>query len=232
MTVRVPAYTAAQVRAAERPLLDAGQPLMRRAATALAGVIGERLTDASAPHALVIAGSGDNGGDALYAASELGEGVEVDVLAVGSRVHHDGLVAAVEAGARQVSVDEAVAVAAASGYTVVVDGILGIGTSPDPALRGAAREAVSRLLDAMGDGMPRTVAVDLPSGLQPDTGVADDIVLPAAVTVTFGAVKAGLVVGRGPDLCGDLVLVDLGLGPGLADEKPAGEASVTRILEA
>ncbi|MCH6229847.1 NAD(P)H-hydrate epimerase [Microbacterium sp. CFH 31415] len=230
MTVRVPAYTAAQVRAVERPLLDAGQPLMRRAATALAGVIGERLTDAAAPRVLVIAGSGDNGGDALYAASELGEGIEVDVLAVGSRVHEDGLAAALEAGARQVSVDEAVA--AASGYTVVVDGILGIGTSPDPALRGAAREAVARLLAAMGDGMRRTVAVDLPSGLQPDTGVADDVVLPAAVTVTFGAVKAGLVIGRGPDLCGDLVLVDLGLEPGLADEEPAGEASVTRILEA
>ena len=230
MTERVPTYTAAQVRAAERPLLDAGQPLMRRAATALAGVIGERLTDASAPRALVIAGSGDNGGDALYAASELGEGIAVDVLAVGSRVHEGGLAAALEAGAQQVSVDEAVA--AASAYSVVVDGILGIGTSPDPALRGAAREAVARLLDTMGDGMPCTVAVDLPSGLQPDTGVADDIVLPAAVTVTFGAVKTGLVIARGPELCGDLVLVDLGLGPGLADEEPAGEASVTRILEA
>ncbi|WP_318247078.1 NAD(P)H-hydrate epimerase [Microbacterium gallinarum] len=231
MTVRVPAYTAAQVRAAERPLLDAGQPLMRRAASALAGVIRERLTDAASPRVLVIAGSGDNGGDALFAASELGAGVAVDVLAVGSRVHQDGLAAALGAGARQVSVDAAAA--AASGYTVVVDGILGIGTSPDPALRGAARDAVARLLDTMGDGMPRrTVAVDLPSGLQPDTGVADDVVLPAAMTMTFGAVKAGLVIGRGPDLCGELVLVDLGLGPGLADEEPAGEASVTRILEA
>ena len=45
------------------------------------------------------------------------------------------------------------------------------------------------------------IAVDLPSGLHPDTGLtADDVVLPAAVTVTFGAVKAGLVRGRGPSL--------------------------------
>ena len=50
--------------------------------------------------------------------------------------------------------------------------------------------------------------------------------LPASVTVTFGAVKAGLVTGRGPELAGAIVLVDLGLGPGLAGEKPAGEASV------
>ena len=151
------------------------------------------------------------------------------MLRVGTRVHEDGLAAALRAGARQVSVDEAVA--AASAYTVVIDGILGIGTSPDPSLRGMARAAVARLLDAMGERMPRTVAVDLPSGLQPDTGAADDVVLPAAVTVTFGAVKAGLVTGRGPELCGDLVLVDLGLGPALASEEPAGEASVARVLQ-
>ncbi|WP_307858525.1 NAD(P)H-hydrate epimerase [Microbacterium flavescens] len=233
VTIRVPTYTAAQVRAAERPLLEAGEPLMRRAAYALAAIVQERIADAPSPRILVLAGSGENGGDALFAAAVVERAKRdetrpphVDVLPVGSRVHEAGLAAALDAGARQVSLDEALA--AASGYTLVVDGILGIGTSPDPALRGAAREAVSRLLSV--EGSPRTIAVDLPSGLHPDTGTADDVVLPAAVTVTFGAVKAGLAVGRGPELCGELVLVDLGLGPGLAGEEPAGEASVTRVV--
>ena len=228
MTVptRVPTYTAAQVRAAERPLIDAGEPLMLRAAAALAAVIEERLTDASSPRALVVAGSGDNGGDALYAAASLAGRVAVDVLLVGSRVHEPALDAAVAAGARRVELDDAAR--EASRYSVVVDGILGIGTSPDPSLRGPAREAVAALLDA-GDRAP-VVAVDLPSGLQPDTGAADAVVLPAAVTVTFGAVKAGLVVGAGPRLAGAIVLVDLGLGPALAGEEPAGEASVDRVV--
>ena len=80
--------------------------------------------------------------------------------------------------------------------------------------------------------MPRVIAVDIPSGLHPDTGVADDAVLAASVTVTFGAVKAGLVTGRGPELAGDIVLVDIGLGPALESVEPAGEASVLRIVTA
>lgn len=226
MPTRVPTYTAAQVRAAERPLIDAGEPLMLRAASALAAVIEERLTDAP-PRALVVAGSGDNGGDALYAAAELAGRVAVEVLLVGSRVHEPALEAAVAAGARRVQLDDAAG--EASRYSVVVDGILGIGTSPDPSLRGRAREAVEALRDALGGRVP-VVAVDLPSGLHPDTGAADDAVLPASVTVTFGAIKAGLVTGRGPRLAGAVVLVDLGLGAALAGEEPAGEASVDRVV--
>jgi len=61
-------------------------------------------------------------------------------------------------------------------------------------------------------GRSRVVAVDIPSGVQPDDGtVGDDVVLPAAVTVTFGAVKAGLTRGAGHELAGRVVLVDLGL---------------------
>ncbi|MHC3000386.1 NAD(P)H-hydrate epimerase [Microbacterium sp. HJ5] len=228
--VRVPTYTAAQVRAAERPMLDAGEPLMLRAAAALATVVKEQLTDASSPRILVLAGSGDNGGDALYAAAHLAAHTRVDVLTVGSRVHEPALAEALRAGAQRVELRAALG--AASGYAIVVDGILGIGTSSDPSLRGVARDAVMGLLSSRGERMPRPVAVDLPSGLHPDTGAADDAVLPAAVTVTFGAAKAGLVTGRGPELAGEIVLVDLGLGPGLAGVEPAGEASVARVIPA
>jgi hypothetical protein len=71
------------------------------------------------------------------------------------------------------------------------------------------------------------VAVDLPSGLDPDDGTADAAVLPADVTVTFGALKAGLVRGQGPELSGRVHLVDLGLDPFLLRAHPA----VTAALE-
>ncbi|MDW4572244.1 NAD(P)H-hydrate epimerase [Microbacterium sp. M3] len=256
MSERVPAYTAAQVRAAERPLLDAGVPLMQRAAAALAEVVRDELArieptavtpphrtlepvvrqspDAPLPRVLVLAGSGDNGGDALYAAARLAADADADVdaLLVADRFHQDALTSAIGAGVRRIDLAEAGDVGVH--YALVLDGILGIGASADPALRGSAREAVTDLLSrARAEGrMPRIVAVDIPSGLHPDTGEADDAVLPASVTVTFGAVKAGLTSGRGPELAGDLVLVDLGLGEGLATSEPAGEASVTRIVEA
>lgn len=241
--IRVPVYTAEQVRIAESPLLAAGQPLMARAATALAevvrgtfedgrGVVPETepsraLPTSHAKHLLVLAGSGDNGGDALYAAALLAEDFDVDVLTVGVRVHESGLAAALAAGARRV---EMPAVREASGdYALILDGILGLG-AVDPALRGSAREAVEALLPAVRAGRSQVIAVDLPSGLQPDTGDAGDVVLPASVTVTFGAVKAGLVRRRGPELAGELILADIGLAAELEGFRPVAEASVSRIV--
>ena len=213
---RVPAYTAAQVRAAEAPLLAAGEPLMQRAAAALADVLRQELPPGG--RVLVVAGRGDNGGDALFAGAALAaEGTAVDIVQTTDAAHAQGLDAALAAHARVIALDEAAA--ADPAYALIVDGIVGIGATGDPALRGGAREAVAALLPAVRRGDSRVIAVDLPSGVQPDRGtVADDIVLPASVTVTFGALKAGLVRRAGPRLAGRVVLVDLGL------DLPAGEA--------
>ncbi|MAP64752.1 MAG: NAD(P)H-hydrate epimerase [Microbacterium sp.] len=201
MTTTVSAYTADQVRAAEKPLLDAGEPLMRRAAAALARVIVAELADCAHPRVLVLAGRGDNGGDALYAAEWLAEaGMDVDALLTSGDAHVAALAAAMSAGVRRIEADGL----DATGYDLVVDGIVGIGAR-EP-LRGAARETV---LAMRGADLPPVVAVDLPSGLHPDEGSADDAVLPAAVTVTFGAAKRGL--GGGEGLAGRIVFVDLGL---------------------
>lgn len=230
MVRTVPTYSAAQVREAEAPLLTAGVPLMRRAAAALAEITREQLADAATARILVLAGGGDNGGDALYAAADLAGAATVDVLPVGTRVHEAALAAALEAGARRIGPDEAEAAASAS--SVLMDGILGIGAASDPALRGLARDVVERLLPVVRERGPRVIAVDVPSGLHPDTGAADEVVLPATTTVTFGAVKAGLLAGRGPELAGDIVLVDIGLGPALSGVTPVGEGVVSRVVRA
>ena len=232
MTERVPAWTASQIREAERPLLEAGIPLMRRAASALAAVLEKELGDAPRPRVLILAGSGDNGGDAMFAAAEVVEHADVDILLVSPRFHEQAFATAVAAGARNVELtalrhpDPA--------YGLVVDGILGIGPSKDRALRGTAREAVALLLPAVRDGSARVVAVDLPSGLDPDSGAADEMVLPASLTVTFGGVKVGLTRGRGPELSGDVVLVDIGLGieRAVPAVPPAGEASISGVYRA
>ena len=217
------------MRAAEKPLLEAGAPLMRRAAHALAQIAAEELGSGRS-RVLVLAGSGDNGGDALFAAAEVAEidDVAVDVFLTSDRVHEAGLGAAIAAGGRKVDLPEVTA--AASDYDLVLDGILGIGASATPALRGTARTVVEALLPGVRAGKPRVIAVDVPSGLQPDDGSSDGVVLPASVTVTFGAVKAGLVTGDGQELAGKVVLVDIGLAPGLSDVAAAGEASVAAVV--
>lgn len=214
-------YTVDEVRAAEAPLLGAGVPLMARAAAALADVvsselssIGVRVRDA---RVLLLVGSGDNGGDTLHAGALLaGRGARVAYMPLGSRVHAEGEAAALEAGATRVAdaPDTPEFHAVLDAADAILDGIVGIGAD-GVGLRGPARTAVmfarERVREREGR-LPVTFAVDVPSGIHPDTGeVGDaDAVLPADVTVTFGACKAGLLRAA-PELVGRIELVDIGL---------------------
>jgi hydroxyethylthiazole kinase-like uncharacterized protein yjeF len=219
-------YTTDEVRAAEAPLLAAGVPLMARAAGALADVVsselssrGVRVRDA---RVLLLVGSGNNGGDTLHAGALLaGRGAHVSYLPLGSRVHTEGEAAALAAGVVRVddTDDTPEFHTVLDTADAILDGIVGIGAVDADGgvrLRGAARTAVmfarERVLEREGR-LPVTFAVDVPSGIHPDTGeVAHaDAVLPADVTVTFGACKAGLL--RAPvELVGRIELVDIGLG--------------------
>lgn len=231
-------YSAEQIRAAEAPHLAAGEPLMAIAAAGLAEVIREELATLGVPltdaTVLLLVGSGNNGGDALFAGAELAaSGCHVSVAELGSRVHEDGLAAALEAGARTVELDgsgaadasDSRAVAAvldaAADAHVIVDGILGTGAYRSPALRGLAREVVATLQPLASAPGRRVVAVDLPSGVDPDTGaVPDETVLRADATATFGAHKAGLLRPPASSYAGRIVLVDIGLGPELDGVEP------------
>jgi hydroxyethylthiazole kinase-like uncharacterized protein yjeF len=194
-------YSSDQIRAAEAPLLAAGVPLMARAAHGLADVI----ASLAPTSVLLLVGTGDNGGDALFAGAELAaSGIDVRIVRTGSRVHEAGFAAALDAGA--VETDDPVGFAGRA--DVVVDGILGTGTSASPALRSPARELVESLIPVAR----RVVAVDLPSGISPDDGtVPSPVVLRADITVTFGGCKAGLLLEPGSSYAGDVRLIDIGL---------------------
>ncbi|MFS4505848.1 NAD(P)H-hydrate epimerase [Clavibacter sp. Sh2141] len=207
-------YAAADIRAAEAPLLAAGAQLMRVAA---AGLARECRAVAPAGAVLVLVGAGNNGGDALLAAAELArEGRQVRVIRTADRIHGHGAAQAAAAGidvaaAEELTDDEVAALGRAS--ALVVDGILGIGTTSSPALRGEARRVVTALLPVVAaPGGPLVVACDIPSGVGCDDGaVPDPTVLTADVTVTFGAGKAGLLREPARSLAGRMVLVDVGL---------------------
>lgn len=235
-------YGGDQIRAAERPHLDAGEPLMQRAADGLARIVGDLLDDPAVRpgdgpgSVLLLVGSGDNGGDALFAGARLAAaGRHVAILRVGSRVHEAGLAAALDGGARLLDGPPgggvpapdgdrlaAVATDAALEADLVLDAILGIGVRGPAALRSPAREVVDAVRELARDQRaPFVVAVDVPSGIDVDTGgIADDHVLHADVTVTFGGVKAGLLMGPAATLAGRIELVDVGIGADLATVEP------------
>ncbi|GAB3605861.1 hypothetical protein GCM10027413_12700 [Conyzicola nivalis] len=222
-------YSAAQLRAAEAPLLEAGVPLMQRAAAGLAREA-RALVGRDDARVVLLVGTGNNGADALYAGAILARaGADVTIVRTGDRVHDAAIDAALGAGAHEfpptATADRAGSAAPdgiarlVSSADLVFDGILGTGTSAHPALRGTARDIVAAII-AAGSPTP-VVAVDIPSGIHPDDGsVPDPCVLRAALTVTFGGYKAGLLLAPASGFAGEIRLVDIGLSEQLAAMEP------------
>ena len=226
-------FSAAQIRAAEAPHLAAGEPLMLRAAEGLAAAIQDLLaTDegrgSDENRIVVLVGPGNNGGDALYAAARLSAaGLDVRIVPVADRLHEEGLAAALEAGAVVETHSDSTELA--RGARVLVDGLFGIGSAGrhSVALRGPARVVVEGILSIPAERRPPVVAVDLPSGIDADSGaVPAPTVLPARLTVTFGAAKAGLLLSPASTFVGELLVVDIGIGDELAKVRPIVRASV------
>ncbi|MCI1896440.1 MAG: bifunctional ADP-dependent NAD(P)H-hydrate dehydratase/NAD(P)H-hydrate epimerase [Ancrocorticia sp.] len=218
------AYRTGDVRAAEAPLLEAGEPLMAHAAAAVAhAVIRElraRKITIPGTSVLLAVGGGNNGGDALYAGSHLAQrGMAVTALLVGSGAHAAGLAAAQRAGVRVVSYSEhPQALTELARATVWIDGLVGIGIHG--GLRGAAAEVVTALEEARQARAidPVVVAVDVPSGVSADDGVVAGPILHADVTVTMGIAKPGIILDPGRRFAGRVEVVPLGLEAHLPSE--------------
>jgi ADP-dependent NAD(P)H-hydrate dehydratase / NAD(P)H-hydrate epimerase len=219
------AYQVAAVRVAERALMDLlpEGTLMRRAAAGLASVCGSLLARCPGhvygARVVVLAGSGDNGGDALYAGALLARrGAAVTAITAGPKAHPGGTAELRAAGGR-VTPDLAAARDLIVRADLIIDGLLGIGG------RGGLREPFAGLAAAADQarrgGQGTVVAVDLPSGIDADTGAVDGPAVRADVTVTFGVIKPGLLVDPGAGRAGTVELIDIGLGPYLTGEPAA-----------
>ena len=199
----LPAYSVDQIRAAEERafLVAAPGSLMQRAAFALgvgcAGLLRETFGRVYGTSVLVVVGPGNNGGDALFAGALLARrGVLVRVYCVVPGVCHEtGLVVCREAGGRVVDSPD-------GDHDLILDGIAGLGSSRPVDL------ALARLIN----GAPLVVAVDVPSGVDANTGTCDvDRCVHADVTFTFGALKPGLILAPGARCAGAIEVVNLDL---------------------
>jgi hydroxyethylthiazole kinase-like uncharacterized protein yjeF len=196
-------YSVDAIRDAEAPLL-ASLPdgaLMKRAAFGLATEIAKELTGRTGGVAgrrvCAVVGSGDNGGDALWAATFLlRRGAAADaVLLSPERTHRQGLTAFRRAGGRVVD--------SVSGTTdLVIDGVVGISGS------GPLRPAAAKVFAALDKpGAAPVVAVDIPSGIDVATGAITGPAVRAQLTVTFGGLKPVHALAD----CGEVRLIDIGL---------------------
>ena len=204
------AHQVRKVRAAEQALMAQLPPgaLMQRAAAGLASVSAGLVGRLPGSRVVVLAGSGDNGGDALFAGARLASrGAAVLAVTAGSRVHEQGAAALRAAGGRLASADDDAAPAAVGAADLILDGLLGIGG------RGGLREPQASLAWLAARSPAVVVAVDLPSGVDADTGEVEGSAIQADVTVTFGTLKPGLLIDPGAGHAGVVELIDIGLGP-------------------
>ncbi|GGC85876.1 bifunctional NAD(P)H-hydrate repair enzyme [Tersicoccus solisilvae] len=221
------AWTGAQIRAAEAPRLDAGagDALMRRAAHGLAGaalaLLDARRRPRYGARVVALAGSGNNGGDALWAAALLARrGLRPAAILVADRAHEPGLADVHAAGGDVVRLadDDASTDAARrllADADVVIDGILGTGASG--GLREPAAGLAAHLEDLRRTGVVTVLACDIASGIDADTGEAPGEHVTADATATFGGAKVGHLAGAGEAARGTLTVVPLGIEADLPD---------------
>ena len=208
-------YSAAQTRhidqiAAQAPDCS-GDALMGRAGTAAYALLRQRWPHAR--HVAVLCGTGNNGGDGYVLARQAhlaGLAVEIAAVARPPRAgsNADRARQAYLACGGGEAPDPAAALA---GAEVVVDALLGTGLDRPPA--GPVADAI----DAINAAARPVLALDLPSGLDADTGTAPGAVVQADVTVSFVARKQGLYTGTARDCCGQVSFDDLGVPPSAVD---------------
>ena len=223
--------TAAQMREMDRLTIENhGVPsltLMERAGEAVVQAILERFPRNAKKGVLIVAGKGNNGGDGFVVARLLKKKrISCQVALLGRRdelspdaahnlrsfLRGNGKVAEIESSRLSVLSE----LAAKSG--LIVDAILGTGIKSE--VRGFLGDAIS-LLNACG--LP-IVAIDIPSGLDTDRGVALGAAIQAEMTVTLAFPKVGEVIYPGVAYCGDLVIGDIGIDSrALAEVAPATE---------
>lgn len=205
--------TAQQMREADRFAIEEigipGLVLMENAARGACDVLGALLGDLDGASIAIVCGKGNNGGDGLAMARHaLNAGAEVvvallappDELSRDARTQYDILLAS--APDVLVGWDEFLLFGEA--YDAVVDAVLGTGAGGD--LQGVWAEAV----EWMNDQACVRLAMDVPTGVNADTGESGSPAFDATATATMGALKPGLLLGSGADNSGDVYVIDIG----------------------
>jgi len=213
--------TVAAMRRVDAAAIDGGIPgrrLMEAAGTAVAERAAMRLPEDG--RVLVLCGPGNNGGDGFVAARLLAErGYAVDLRLLGERGALTGdaaLASEAWTGRVQAAVGDAL-----PPCDLVIDALFGAGLSRD--LDGAART----LVEAVNASGRPVLAVDVPSGVDGDTGAVRGVAIRAVETVTFVAFKPGHLLQPGRGLCGHRHLADIGAGQAALE---AGRTAATPPL--
>lgn len=207
-------YSASQCQELDRLAIHSfnipSYELMTRAASAAYELISRRWLQAS--QIMLVCGGGNNGGDGLVLArllKEAGKFCEVFLLVSPDKLKGDARRAYDDALAASVTIhvadDAKHFSSSAANADLIVDAILGTGS------KGALRSDIERCVRAINDAQKTVLALDIPTGLNADTGCVQSEAIKSEVTLTFIAMKPGLVTGDAADVVGEIICETLGL---------------------
>ena len=185
--------------------------MMENAGAAAARYLAENFPDLSSKKILVFAGLGNNGGDAFVVARHVaGFGCDVKVILLGSpdKIKTDEAQTNWKILEKMNSIDLIIASDVSDldiKADIVVDGILGTGIS------GKIREPYASAIDLINKSKAFKLALDVPSGLDPDTGNVSDKCVKTDVTITFHKMKVGMP--KRKDMCGTILVEKIGIPP-------------------
>jgi len=200
-----PIYVTADIRRIEEAAGHVSPSLMERAGAA-AAELAARLAGDTGKDVLVLAGPGNNGGDAFEVATNLkAKFFRVTVVSPAEPAAMPADAAKAAAKWRAAGGEVLASIPSGPHWGLVVDGLFGIGVAREPS------SEYAHLIDAANALPCPRLALDLPSGLESDTGRALGRALRATHTITFIALKPGLLTLDGPDHCGKVSVADLGL---------------------
>ncbi len=204
------------MRALEEAAARAGRlpaTLMQDAGLGVAQEVWITLGAVPERNVVVLVGPGNNGGDGLVAARHLHDwGAHVTVLLLAPRSGDDGnLKQLVERNVIIVNADESNTAEAIDQAEAIVDAVLGTGRARP--LDGLFADVLDRVSHARANSVlsPKVIAVDLPTGVDCDTGAVDPHALRADATVALGVSKVGLHTLPGADYAGNVEVIDIGL---------------------
>ncbi|MFB2686567.1 NAD(P)H-hydrate dehydratase [Shewanella mangrovisoli] len=207
-------YTQQQVRTAELLAVSEGETTLYQLVERAGRAAFECFTQQRERHLqlegmplLVLAGSGNNGADALVCARlalEAGHQVKVYLLKTQGKAEFEQ---ALSAYLNQGGVIASPNIEAIQQAPIIIDGLLGTG------VKGAVREDIAALIHAVNQSDAWVLSLDLPSGIVADTGVVAQVAVMADVTLCFGGLKQGLLTSKARHHCGHLTFADLGLTP-------------------
>jgi hydroxyethylthiazole kinase-like uncharacterized protein yjeF len=201
--------------------------LMENAARHVADVALDGLESIETPKVLIVCGPGNNGGDGLAAARHLhNAGLRVTIFLCASPIQYTGdartnLDIVKHMGLRVFQMDlekpakSLESAASGLGATdLIIDALVGTGLSRD--LEAPFEKLVTEISGLGADGIP-ILAVDLPSGMDADTGVPRRVAVRASVTVTFAGIKEGFFALEAQPFLGEVVVADIGAPRELLD---------------